>query len=146
MGPGMLGDRVVTGQEDGATRREAGEDRRDVAACQGRERPAVAGEDPVITTGMSGSQSAQDAEQVGDRPPAQGEDRGQSQEDESMMGRPRERWLNRIEDGADRFGKLLVKVLDPPPGGSGLASVLTLDGPKPFADLLGRESCAGPIG
>jgi hypothetical protein len=50
------------------------------------------------------------------------------------------------EDGADRFGKLLVNPLDPLPVGSGLASVLTLDGPKPFADLIVRKSCAGPIG
>ena len=146
MRAGMLGDGIVPGQEDRSTRREAGQDRRYVAACQGRERPAVAGEDPVITAGMSGSQGAEDTEQVGDRPPAQSEDGGQGQEDESTMGWPRECRLDGVEDGADRFGKLLVSLLDPPPGGSGLASVLTPGGPKPFADLLVRKSCAGPIG
>jgi hypothetical protein len=136
MKPRMLGDGIVPGQKDRSTRREAGKDRRDVAACQGRKRPVVTREDAVIAAGMAGCEASQKAKQVGDGASAQGEDRGQSQEDESTMGRPRERRLEGVEDGADRFGKLLVNVLDPPPGGSGLASVLTLDGPKPFADLL----------
>ena len=146
MRAGMLGDRVVAGQEDGTARREAGQDRRDVAACQGRERPAVAREDPVIAAGMTGSQGAQDAEQVGDGASAPGEDGGQGQEDEPTMGRPRECRLNRVEAGANLLGKLLVIPFDLPPGGSGLASVFTPGGPKPFADLLGGESRAGPIG
>jgi hypothetical protein len=53
------------------------------------------------------------------------------------MGRPRECRLDRVEDGADLFGKSPVTPLDPPPGGSGLAGVLTPRGPEPFADLLG---------
>ena len=63
---GMLGDRVVTGQKNSASRDETSEHRRDITACQGRERPAVTGEDPVITTGVSGSQDAQNTKQVGD--------------------------------------------------------------------------------
>ena len=142
----MFGDGIVAGQEERPPRREPGQDRRDVAASQGRERPAVAGEDAVITAGVPGSQGAQDAEQVGDGAPARGEDRGQGQEDESTMGRPRERRLDRLEDGTDLLGKSLVSALDPPPGGSGLASVLTPGGPESLADLLGGESRARPIG
>jgi hypothetical protein len=39
---GMFGDRVVTGQQNRARRDEAGEDRRNITARQGRKRPAVA--------------------------------------------------------------------------------------------------------
>ena len=62
------------------------------------------------------------------------------------MGRSREGRLDGVEDGADLFGKLLMTPFDPPPGGSGLASLLTSGGAEPLADLLGGESRSGPIG
>ncbi len=109
---------------------EAGQDRRNITACQGGERPAVAREDAVITTGVFGSQDAQNAEQVGNCTSAQGEDRRQGKEDETPMHRPRERRLKGIEDRVNLLGKLIVNPLEPPPCDTGFAYLLTPHGTK----------------
>src|SRR5262249_47003438 len=87
-----------------------------------------------------------DAKQVGDRAPAQGEDRGQGQEEESAMDRARERRFEGVEDGADLLGQLLVEAFQLPPCGAGLARLMSSQGPEPMAELLGRESRGGRIG
>src|SRR5262249_20323856 len=137
---GMFGDRVVTGQENRALRDEAGQDRRDITTRQGRERPAVAREDAVITAGVSGGEEAQDAEQVGDRASAHGEDRGQCQEDEPTMDRPRECRLEWIEDRTNRLGKLVVNPFQPLPRDTGLARLLTPKATEPLPDLFLGEA------
>ena len=143
---GMFGDRVVTSQENSARRDEAGEDRRNITVRQGRKRPAVAREDPVITTGVSGSQDAQNAEQVGDRASAQGEDRGQGKENEPTMDRPRERRLEGVEDSTNLLGKLVVIPLKPLPRDSGLARLLTPLSTEPLPEFLPGQALAGSAG
>ena len=95
----------------------------------------------MITTGMSGSQDAQNAEQVGDRASAQGEDRGQGKEDEPTMDRPRERRLEGVEDRPNLLGKLIVNPFKPPPRDTGLACLLTPRGTESSPDLLLGEAC-----
>lgn len=95
---------------------------------------------------MPGCQGVQDAEQVGDGAPAQGQDGGESKEDEAAMDRPRERRLERIEDGANRLGKSLVNPFESSPCDSGFARLLSSHGTESLAELLLRQSRAGPIG
>jgi hypothetical protein len=94
----------------------------------------------VITTGVSGSQDAQNTEQVGDGASAQGEDRRQGKEDEPTMDRPRERRLKGVEDSTNLLGKSVVIPLKPPPRDTGLAGLLTPHGPEPLPELLRGEA------
>ena len=94
----------------------------------------------MITTGVSGSQDAQNAEQVGNRASAQGEDRSQGKEDEPTMDRPRKRRLEGVEDRTNLLGKLVVNLLKPPPRDTGLAP--PVDAAR-YEDALGVPSETG---
>src|SRR6185312_5908240 len=119
-------------------RREAVEDRRHEAASQMRERPAVAREDPMVAGGMPGGEASQNTEQVGDRASAEGEDRGEGQQDEATMGRPREGRFEGIKDLADLARKSLMILIESAPGRPRLLGLLASPGVELLADFLLR--------
>ena len=140
MRAGVLGDGVIARQEDGTAGSEPGEDRRHIAACQRERRPAIPREDAVVAGRVPRGQTSHDAEQVGDGASAQGEDRGQGQEDESPMGGPREGRLQGVKHRADLLGKLLMNRLESSPCRPRLLRLLTSHGADPLLELDSGES------
>jgi len=62
------------------------------------------------------------------------------------MDRPRERWLEGVEDSTNLLGKLVVNPLKPPPRDSGLARLFTPRRTEPLPDLLLGQALAGSAG
>ena len=67
LGAAMLIDGVIAGQRNGACGDEATQDQIGQAVSHGPQRPAAPREDAVIAGGMAGSETADGAEQIGDR-------------------------------------------------------------------------------
>jgi hypothetical protein len=95
---------------------------------------------------MSGRQRAQRPQQVGDGPSPHGQQGGQSQEDEAVVGGAGEGGLERVAEDADRFRELRVLALELASRGAGLALLLPSGRPEAVPDLLRGGSRAGPIG
>src|SRR6266436_298559 len=107
-GAGMLCDGVITGQFDDALGRESTEDHLGKSPCQIPAVPGTAREDTVIAGRVSGGQAAQAAEQVADGMSAQGQNGGDGEQEESVMGRAREGRVEGIEESMDRLGQVLM--------------------------------------
>ena len=143
---GVLLDGVVASQFDGALGYKPGEDLLGKTTCQRPRGPAVAGEDAVITAGVSRSQRAQTAEQVGDGVSPQSQDRGEGKEDESVMGRMRESWFDGVKDSTDLFGQLVVNPIDLPPRRTSFSGLLASRCTALVAELFLGLPLAGTVG
>jgi hypothetical protein len=146
VGAGVLGDGVVASQRDGAFGRESGEDRVCEPARQRPEGPAIPGEDAVVAGGVPGCEGAEGPHQVGDGTPAQGQDGGEGEQEESVVGRAREGRFEGVEGGADHFGELLVDPFELTSRRTGLAGLLAPQGSEPFPELFPGQPRAGPVG
>src|SRR5271157_4305605 len=143
---GVFLDGVVASQFDGAVGYKPGEHLLGKTTCQRPRGPAVAGEDAVITAGVSRSQRAQTAEQVGDGASPQSQDRGEGKEDESVMGRVRESWFDGVKDSTDLFGQLVVNPIDLPPGRTSFSGLLASRCTALVPELFLGQPLAGTVG
>jgi len=100
----------------------------------------------VITAGVSRSQRAQTAEQVGDGASPQSQDRGEGKEDEPVMGRMRESWFDGVKDSTDLFGQLVVNPIDLPPRRTSFSSLLASRCTALVAELFLGQPLAGTVG
>jgi hypothetical protein len=120
----VLGDCVVASQFDGALGYEPSENRVGELACQLPGRPTALGEDTVITARVPGGQRAKAAEQIGDGAPTQGQDGDDGEKDESAVGRAREDRFERVQDGVNLLGQLLMQPIELASTGAGLLDLL----------------------
>src|SRR4051812_18935788 len=86
----MFVHRVIADRWDGTLGDPAPQDEVGQGMAQDPERPAASGEDAMITGGMSKSQPADSAQQVGDGSPAGGDHGPEHQGEEALEGRPSE--------------------------------------------------------
>src|SRR4051794_31756568 len=100
---------------------------------------------PLGRQDTSLGQGAQAAEQVGDGAPAQGQDGGEGEHDEAVIGRSGESRLQGVEDGADLLGQLVVDPIESATSRTGLLGLLASEGPELFPELLLGQARAGPV-
>ncbi len=153
LGAGVFGDGIVADDLDRALGNKPSQDGGDVPACQPASGPPAEGENAVITAGVARGQGAQAAEQVGDGASAHGEDGGQGQHDEALIGRSGQGRGQRLEDGVDRLGELAIEPLELASAQAGLTSPLAALFPgEPFLAAsaqvrrLGTLMVRGPDG
>ena len=142
LGTGMLCDGIITSQFDDILGRESGEDHSGESPCQIPAVPGTAREDAVIAGGVSGGQGAQAAEQVADGMSAKGQNRGDSEEGETTIGRTCEGRCKGVEKSPRLLGQLLMIPVEV---ASSLASLLRLLVPED-AELFLGQALAGPTG
>ena len=143
---GVLLNGVVASQFHGTFGYQPSENLLGKKACQRPRGPAVTGEDTVITAGVSRSQRAQTAEQVGDGASPQSQDRGEGKEDESVMGRMRESRFDRVKDSADLFRQLVVNPVDLPPSCTSLLGLLASRSTVQVPELFLGQPLVGTVG
>ena len=100
----------------------------------------------MITAGVSGGEGAEGPQQVGDGPSARGQDGGEGEPDEAVVGRAREGRFEGVEDGVDLWRELLMNPIELASRRTGLASLLAAGGPEPFTELLRGQPLSGPAG
>ena len=92
----------------------------------------------MITGWVSGGQGAAATEPVGEGSSAQGEEGGEGEQGEAVMGRAREGRFEGIEEGVDWLGELSVNPVEPAPRRAGLSGLLASEG----AELLAGHALA----
>jgi hypothetical protein len=86
LGAAVLVDRVVTGEQDGSVADAMVQDESDEDACQGHRRPVSHREDVLVAGGVAVLEFAEGAEEIGDGAAPGGEDCGDGQDKESLIG------------------------------------------------------------
>jgi len=92
---------------------------------------------------MAGRQGAQGTQEVTDGALPDGKQGGQSQDDHAEEGWSGEGACQRLEEGAGRFGQLLLQALQLTPGCAGLAAEATASFAVAPAQASGRVSGGG---
>src|SRR5208282_264193 len=111
----------VARQKDPTRRRPVVEDPTGQTPGQPPGRPAAFAEDAVVAGGMARRQGAQGSQEVADGPAADGQNGGQSQNDETEKGGSRKSVGEGVQEGAGRRRHGLMDALEFAGSGLGFA-------------------------